>query len=112
MFRVTFFVEDNKLSKVLHAVQGMVLNMEPPQPVVNATVEKGVVKAETNASSYKDMFLKYVEKLPKDTVFTSKNIKQHLTQLGASASAYNHYVKAMKEAKLAKPRSRGHFVRV
>lgn len=112
MFRVTFFVEDNKLSKVLHAVQGLVLNMEPPQPVVNATIEKGTVKAASSASSYKDMFLDYVGKLPTGTVFTSGNIKQQLTQLGASSSAYNHYVKAMKTAKLAKPRSRGHFIKL
>lgn len=112
MFRIVFFVEDNKLSKVLHAVQGMVLNMEPPQPVVNAVVEKGTVKAETKATSIKELFLEHIERLPKDTVIATGNIKQVLEQLGGSASSYNHFVSFAKKAKLLKARSRGHFIKL
>lgn len=44
MFRVAFMVEDKNLAKVLTNLAGLTLNMEPPQPVINATVQKGKVK--------------------------------------------------------------------
>ena len=42
MFRIVCFIEDKNLAKVLHAMSGLVLNMEPPQPVINATISKSV----------------------------------------------------------------------
>lgn len=49
MFRIEFFVEDKNLHKVLHGVAGMALNLKA-DPVANAKIEKGRVKAETGGT--------------------------------------------------------------
>lgn len=107
-----FYVEDKNLPKVLTALAGLALNMKAPVPVTNAVVQNGKVRqANHEATTIKDQFLDAVGKMPQGTIFTSSNIKQMIGGFGGSTSAYNHYVKAMKDAKLAKPRSRGHFIR-
>jgi hypothetical protein len=45
MFRIEIFVDDKKLSYVLRTLSGHVLEMKPPQPVANAQVENGRVRA-------------------------------------------------------------------
>lgn len=50
MFRLVCFVEDKELPKVLHAIAGLVSNMEPPQPVADQDTHK-VAKPRATPSS-------------------------------------------------------------
>lgn len=113
MFRIpAFFVEDKNLPKVLTALQGLALNLEAPQPVTNAVVKNGkVAAAKPEASSMKEQVLSKIAELPSGTVFTVANLKQIITSVGGAESSHSHFTKEIKKAKLAKMRSRGHYVR-
>ena len=44
MFKLTCYVDDKKLGPALHALTGLVLNMEAPMPVANAVAKNGKVE--------------------------------------------------------------------
>lgn len=91
MFRLVCYVEDSNLPKVLHAVAGMVLNMEPPQPVANAIVKHGKVQeapAGTKSISYKQDLVNAIRELDKETV-TIKKMAEIWTGFGGEKKSVN-----------------------
>lgn len=58
MFRLVCFVEDKDLPKVLHAVAGLVTNMEPPQPVADQPAKAPKARAATLDGDVGDISLK------------------------------------------------------
>jgi hypothetical protein len=110
LWRFEFMVEGKHLERVMESISGVALNMKPPQPVGNAVVKKGKVKAESSASSYKDLVLKDFRDLAPNSVFDAIAVKASIAKHGGSESAYNHYIRAILEEKIATRRSRGTFV--
>lgn len=103
MFRIVFFVEDKNLPKVLHAVQGLVLNMEPPQPVVNAKVEKGKVKAlSEGGSSMASRVATQVRAAGKGTAVNSEWLKSAIVKAGGQATSFSYLLKILKDQKIVK----------
>lgn len=97
MFRMVFIVEDKNLSKVLHALQGLVLNMEPPQPVVNAAVQKGkVVQASSGVKTWERLWDE-VKKLPAGHVLTSEAFKAEIVKVGGQVTSNNYFSKVLRD---------------
>lgn len=88
MFRIVFLVEDKNLAKVLHATTGLVLNMEAPQPVVNASVIKTEVKQKSTASSIKGRFTEYLSSI-KGARVTTTELREKWVELGGMPSSLN-----------------------
>jgi hypothetical protein len=59
MFRLEIFVDDKKLSYVLWALSGHVIEVKTPQPVQNAKVKNGSVRAETSGDRV-EMLMKHL----------------------------------------------------
>ncbi len=108
MFRIACLVEDKNLPKVLHALNGLVLNMEPPVPVANATVKAGKVVAVSSASSKHELVANALARHPNQLI-TSAEIKEIIRQIGGEGTAYNYYVLLMIQQKLLKLKDRGTF---
>lgn len=97
MFRIAFIVEDKNLPKVLHALQGLALNMEPPQPVVNAAVQKGkVVQASAGTAAWERVW-DAVSKFPKGSTITSADIKECIVKVGSQVNSFSYFVKVLKD---------------
>ena len=62
MFRITFMCEDKHLGPVLRAVTGMAIQMEPPQPVVNATVSKSKRVSSTSLGDVSTLIVQQLNK--------------------------------------------------
>lgn len=111
MFRIVFFVEDKNLPKVLHAVQGMVLNMEPPQPVVNATVKEGKVQAASSGTATWERLWDEVIKCPTGPLITSADLKRLITKVGGQVGSFSYFLKVLKDNNVLKStKKRGEYV--
>lgn len=114
MFRIVCFVEDKALPKVLHAVAGLVVNMEPPQPVQNAVIEKvgkvKQIKQESNATSIKGRLIEWLDGI-KGSRITSTDVKNKYTELGGNPNGVNGQLTMdlVKKHKVLKRISRGQF---
>jgi len=104
------FIDDLKLHKVLQALSGLVISMDPPRPVVNAVVKKGKVKQDQPETSMRDRFLQSITKLPLNTVLTSEQIKEIITKIGGQPTGYTYYANLLLESGYATRRGRGQFV--
>jgi hypothetical protein len=102
------FIEDKNLPKVLYALSGLVLNMEAPQPVVNAVVKKGKVEQASSNASLKSRVLETIATMKKGTEMTSAELKGLITKRRGNETSYNHCY-MVKKAKMIKTKSRGVF---
>ena len=112
MFRLAFFVEDKNLAKVLVAVQGLALNMEVPQPVVNATVVKGKVAAVREGGySLINEVLASLSKLKKGTVINSALLKEAIIKGGGQTNSFNYvHSRLQNEGVIRAGKKRGEYV--
>lgn len=96
MFRIAFLVEDKNLAKVLTSLAGLTLNMEPPQPVVNATVQKGKVKQVSAEGSITGRVAEAVAKHKFDTINRAE-IGKLIVKNGGNVSGVGTMVAALKK---------------
>jgi hypothetical protein len=104
------FIDDKKLADVLRALTGLVIEMKPPRPVINAVVKKGKIKQATPETSLKEKFFAEIKKFPINTVMTSDEVKEVVTKVGGQPSGYTYYANLLTESGYATRRGRGQFV--
>lgn len=98
MFRVSFMVEDRKLSEVLRLLSGKVVNMEPPMPV---TLDEQVIvhnraTAEGGSRAHGMNWSKF--QLPKaGTKFNGEDLKKWLVKAGYAEGSIYHAHTKLKE---------------
>lgn len=109
MFRIVCFVEDRNLAKVLHATAGLVLNMEPPQPVTNAVLVKPQIEQASAATSIKGRFTEYLSTIKGDKI-NIIDMRKKWVELGGLPSSLNGtlLIQITKEG-LLKRVARGHY---
>lgn len=108
MFRVVFMVEDRNLHKVLHALTGLVVNMEPPQPVTNAVVKNGKVKEVSSGATKKERFFEGVQAL-KGSAITTDDLKKVMASVGGAPTSINGIMAQLFKRKIIKRKSMGHY---
>ena len=107
MFRIVCMVEDKKLGLALHALAGLVVNMEPPVPVANATVKGGVVKQVSVGTSFKARFIEGLAAAKGGTVDMA-TLKARFKALGGNPNTVNGtLMNELIDAKILRRRSRG-----
>jgi len=107
MFKIVCMVEDKKLGLALHALAGLVVNMEAPLPVANATVKGGVVKQISVGTSFKARLIEDLAKAKGGTVDVQA-MKARFKALGGNPNSVNGtLLKELLETKILKRRSRG-----
>lgn len=115
LWRFEFYVQGKHLEKVLESVSGIALNMQPPQPVGNAVVEKvkgqKQIKAELPGTTIVAQMITWAASFEPDTVITSGQIQDESGRLGGSKQGGTYYTNALIESGIFKRRSRGMFVR-
>lgn len=115
LWRFNFFVQGKHLEKVLEALSGVAINMEPPQLVGNAVVEKvngqKQVKAELPGTSITAQVTAWASAFAHDMVITSSQIQDTVINLGGSQGGNSYYTIRLLKAGIIKRRSRGVFVR-
>ena len=112
MFKLSFMVEDKNLAAALRAVAGLAVNMEPPQPVVNAQLTK---TKKVVPMSGGDVLSIVADKLPLDNAFTSLDVSKVLTELGRVSSltnARNYLQRGVERGLFAKAGDKGWYHRV
>lgn len=103
MFRLAFFVEDKNLAKVLVAVQGLALNMEVPQPVVNATVVKGkIVQAGPHLNQWEQVWDVLRPRVEGGSKIHSTQVRKILEDLNISKNNLTSIITQLAEGKLLK----------
>lgn len=110
MFRLTFFVEDKNLPKVLHAVQGLALNMEVPQPVVNGTAVNGKVKAVSSGSTIIDRMVDSISAGQKGQALTSNDLREIIVKCGGQSGSIGTYSSQLLDRKVLKRKARGEYI--
>jgi len=111
MFRIACIVDDKNLPKVLHALSGLVLNMEPPQPVVNAEVKGGKVKQASSGIATWERIWDMVHKLPNGSIYTSANLKADIIKAGGVENSFSYFSKVLRDNGLIKAtKNRGEYV--
>lgn len=110
MFRIVCLVEDKNLHKVLHAVAGLVVNMEPPTPVVNAVIKNGKAVQASTASSKKDMLIEQLKPLRGKQVTTGEMKKMFVALGGGESSVNSTLTGHLMDEKVLKRKERGVFL--
>ena len=101
MFRIACFCDDNKLGKVLIALQGLVIMDGTPMPVVNAKRGKdGKLEAETSGTLL-DMFTLHLRKT-KVKLFPPAFVQEFVIAQGRSVHSYSPLISKAIKAKLIK----------
>lgn len=119
MFRIVCYVEDKHLPKVLHALAGLVLNMDPPQPVTNAVVIKpskangalpAIKEASPTGTSFKGQLIDHLA-TKKGSRLTSQDLRDQFTSAGGNPNSVNGVlINQLIEEKVIKRVGRGLFV--
>jgi hypothetical protein len=97
MFRIEAFCDDKNLSRVLHALTGLVHGQPAIQPVANAKVVKGEVRAKVNGN-LPELFSAHIKK-NKLAAVTPADIKAFAVENGYAAGSYSLFLKKLVEAK-------------
>jgi hypothetical protein len=108
MFRIEVFCDDKNLPRILHALTGLAHGHPNIQPVVNAKVSKGQVRAKSNGQLL-EMFTEHL-KANKITIVAPTDIKAFAAKNGYAESSYAYFLKQLVKAKLLKrrPGLKGH----
>jgi hypothetical protein len=110
LFRIAeVMISDKNLSKFLIACAPYVDAMSVPQPVVNARIRNdGKIEEETSGKA-SEMFVAYLRKLGR-TEFVNNDVREWLPTIGRSAKSTQTVLSHLVEEKLARNKSRGHWV--
>lgn len=107
MFRLVMFVEDKKLAPVLNALSGLVLNMEPPQPVTNAVkASKNNIKQASGETTIKDRVIGMLKARSGQDI-TTQEIKEMTVQSGGQPTSNASYITSLVEERVVKRKDRG-----
>jgi hypothetical protein len=98
LFRVTIFVDDRKLSELLHKLPGLAVGQPEVQPVTNAQKKGGKVVAKSGGNS-SERFLEHL-KANKITTFNLAQAKEAAKAIGASPSSAGYLITQLKKVKL------------
>ena len=98
MFRLEIFVDDKKLGYVLWALSGHVIEVKTPQPVQNAKVKNGKVRAETSGDRV-EMLMKHLAD-NNITEFGPSVAADWTVTLGLARSTYSNVLNKALRAKL------------
>jgi len=99
MFRIEIFVDDRKLSYVLWALAGHVLEIKPPQPVANAQVRNGKVRAKVQGDRV-EMLMQYLRENKIKRMVGPSTVKEFCTSTGLSDKSYSNVLDKARRAKL------------
>jgi hypothetical protein len=105
MFRIEIFVDDRKLSYVLWALSGHVLEMKPPQPVANAQVKNGKVRAK--AQDRVGMLMQYLRENKITEMKGPSTIREFCVTHGLSEKSYSNVLHGALKAKVLTRRKAG-----
>jgi len=106
MFKIdNLFCDDKKLSQLLRAISGLVLEGFSVIPVVNAEKKKGKATALTNGTAV-EMFRDYLHK-HKIVEVNSTIGREFCTSIGKDAEAYNYLFSKSKEVGLLRKSGKG-----
>jgi hypothetical protein len=105
MFRLEIFVDDKKLAYVLWALSGHVLEMKPPQPVANAQVRNGKVRAK--AQDRIGMLMQYLHENKITEMKGPSVIRDFCVAHGLSSKSYSNVLERALEAKVLTRRKGG-----
>ena len=98
LFKIECKVEEKKLGKVLSALDGLVVDMEPPVPIRNAVATSNGVKSTADDRPIPECFsfsgLKEV---------SVDQIKNTLKALGRSPTSYGYAIQKLRKAKVLAP---------
>lgn len=103
MFRIEAFCDDKNLPRVLHALMGLVHGQPAIQPVANAKVVKGEVRAKVNGNLV-ELFTAHIKKNKLATVAPA-DIKAFAMENGYAAGSYSLFLKRMLQAKFLKKKT-------
>lgn len=105
MFRIVCFVEDKKLAQAMHALAGIVTEMEVPTPVVNATTVKGKITATSGGTAIERLTVAIHGS--DATTISSKDINSMFKKIGAVPSS--KIVSELVKGKVLKREHRGTY---
>jgi len=97
MFRVEVFVDDKRLSQLLHGFAGVILGEPKIQPVANGAVKAGK-PVSTNSGELCDLFAAYAKK-HKLEQFKAPQIREFCKSVGMSVGSYSYVLKRLYECK-------------
>ena len=89
MFRLEVFVDDKKLSYVLWALSGHVVEMKPPQPVNNATMRNGKLVAKTSGDRV-EMLMKHLAEKKITEMKGPDVVRDFCVSMGLSDKSYSN----------------------
>jgi hypothetical protein len=99
MFRVEFFVDDKLLPKALWLLVGTAIGTPKAEPVVNAEVKGGKIRARTNGST-KAMFTEWLK--GRTGELTPNDMRAFCTEIGIQAKSYSNLLRDALDAGLIK----------
>lgn len=109
MFYLEGFVEDKHLPKVLHLLDGLVIDLKQ-RPVRNAVKGKNGSVHSTAAHSTTEAIVKYATER-KLSVISAKQVSEALSVFGFAPAGYsNACSNAIKNKVLKKSKTRGQYV--
>jgi hypothetical protein len=100
MFRIEAFCDDKNLPRVLYALMGLVHGQPAIQPVANAKVTKGEVRAKSNGQLL-EIFAEHL-KTNKITTVRPADVKAFSVKHGYSEASSNYFIQQWVKAKLLK----------
>jgi hypothetical protein len=103
MFRIEAFCDDKNLSRVLHALMGLVHGQPAIQPVANGKVVKGEVRAKVNGNLI-EMFAAHVKK-KKLAAITPTDIKAFAVDHGYAEGSYSLFLSKLIQAKFLRKKT-------
>lgn len=98
MFRIETYCDDKNLPRVLHALMGLVHGQPKIQPVANAKVSDGKVRAKTNGD-IPALFIEYL-KTHKIREVVPANIKAFAIKQGYAEKSYSFFLSKLIKAKI------------
>jgi hypothetical protein len=106
MFRIEIFVDDRKLSYVLWALSGHILEMKPPQPVANAQVRNGKLRAKTSGNRV-EMLMQHLRERKITEMKGPSMIREFCVANGLSEKSYSNVLDNALKAKVLTRRKLG-----
>ena len=100
MFRIEAFCDDKNLPRVLHALAGLVHGQPAIQPVANAKVKNGVIRAKSSGDIV-EMFAEHL-KTNKISIVIPADIRAFAVKHGYAEKSYSFFLSKLIQAKLLK----------
>ena len=110
MFKLEVMVDDNKVGRVLWALDGLAV-VEGISPVRNVKVAKGKVQEAGEPRSATDAIFNLIglKSQKRDIELSTAEAQEYASKVGFSAGAVNQALQKAVSAKLLKRQSRGHY---